>query len=132
MRLQKPQCECERNDAVNMEGMQRCPPVCPIFVLPIRSEPPARAGKLAYCTYDDFDDFQAAIVTEVQKKPFVSRYEPFQLAGGFFFVVKSVNVGAGERPGRPIGNGIVAGSVTLEEGDCVLLDISSCECRGGG
>ena len=86
----------------------------PIFVLPKRGEPPARAGKLASCTYDDFDDFQDAVVAEVQKKPFASRYEPIQLAGGFFFVVKGVNVGAGERPGRPIGNGIVAGSVTLE------------------
>ena len=85
----------------------------PIFLLPIRGEPPARAGTLPTGVYA-FDELQKHVVKSVRGSELFDEYRPSQLGGGFFFVVKGVNVGAGERPGRPIGNGIVAGSVTLE------------------
>ncbi len=98
---------------------------CLIYVLHMLGEPPSPAGELDFRKYEKFRDLQTAVVDEVVKTGSFSDYKRRQLEGGFFFVLP--HPPDGSRPARPSGSGIVAGSITLSPGDCILLDISSSE-----
>jgi hypothetical protein len=97
---------------------------CLIYVLHTLDEPPTPAGEIGFGKFD-FGDLQSAVALVVEKKGSFSDYKRYQLEGGFFFVLP--HPPDGSRPARPVGNGLVAGSVTLSSGDCILLDISCSE-----